>query len=107
MADNILLPIVQVMQHPGVPICPVVVIPTKVGVDNHMVAQTGSKLSHGEEECLLQVNRVIGVTSEDGDLCSHPLHQRSQAKVGLELAQLALVEVCHFKCLDVVEIGKV
>ncbi len=106
MADNILIPIVQVTQHPGVCICPAVVIPAKVGVNKHMVAQTGSKLSHGEEEHLLRVNPLVGVTSEYGNLCFHPLHQCSQAKVGVELAQLVLAEVCHFKCLDVVEISK-
>jgi hypothetical protein len=71
MADNILIPIVLVTQHPGVPITPAVVIPTKVGVNNHMVAQAGSKLSNSEEEHLLRASLVIGVNSDDGNLYSH------------------------------------
>jgi hypothetical protein len=106
MPNNIPTPIAQVMQHPGVPITPAVVVPAKVGVDHCMVAHADSKLHNGKEEHLLRVNTVISVTSEDGDLCFHPHRQCSQAKVSVELAQLTLVEVCYFQSLDVIEVGE-
>ncbi len=77
MLDNIPKPIIQVMQHPGVPITPAVVVPTKVGVNDCLVAHASSKLFNGEEEHLLRVNLVISVTSEDGNLCFHTRYQHS------------------------------
>jgi hypothetical protein len=42
MPGDMLIPLVKVTQHPGVPICPAVVIPTKIGIHDHVVAQAGS-----------------------------------------------------------------
>ena len=107
MPGNILIPLVKVTQHPGVPICPAVVIPTKIGIHDHVVAHAGSELGEGEEKHLLGVDPVVlGVAGEDGDRRSHPRRQRSQAEVSVEMTQLTLIEVHHLQCLDVVEVGK-
>jgi hypothetical protein len=42
MPGDMLVPLVKVKQHPGVPMCPAVVIPAKIGVHNHDVGQAGS-----------------------------------------------------------------
>ncbi len=90
------------MQHPGGPIASAVVVPSKIGIHNHVVAHAGSELCEGEEEHLLRVDPVVGVAGEDGDCCSHPCRQCSQAEVSVEKTQLTLAEVHHLQCLDVI-----
>ncbi len=106
MSGDILITLVKIRQPPGVPIRSAVVIPTKIGTHDHVVAHARSELREGEEEHFLLVDQLVVVTGEDGGHRSHPRHQRSQAKVSIKMAQLTLSEVCHLQCLDVVEVGK-
>jgi hypothetical protein len=84
---------------------PTVVVPSKKGIHDHVVAHAGSEFCEGEEEHLLQVDLIVGVAGEDEDRRSHPHRQCSQAEVSVETTQLTLAEVHHLQCLEVVEVG--
>ncbi len=104
MAYDVGIPLVEVLQHPWVRICPAILVATKVSDNDADLCHTRGQPKQGKEENLLRVDLVAagcakkGVPPQEGQLLLHRLVKQTLKIEGrVKTTQLRPVEACHLQ----------